>query len=821
MASGKNPSIYDDRGAIGSSEELDEYGVWVKSGPQDISEESLTKDFSLDDFSGDEDANVSLDLSRDFSFSAQEDLPDFANFTGTEVTPAEDAPVDDGGISDFGEFNFESPEDDDAGVSFETTEHEGAGVEDQFEDQFIDGSMDIDIPLDTESDETMDFDSFPEIGADLQDSAEAPASAGEISFAEINPGEDEALNFEDLPGSFFEETTGETGSPESSDSFGSSDSFESGDDFTISFDDNTGFPEIPGEESPADGESGEISPPGAAPDAEESGVSTQLLLRIVNELSSIKTELSSLKKELTTARGEVSREEHDAQSPGGFFDESEDEKIALTGAEMDNILQTASFTEEAGSDAVDGAGVEEPEAQTEPESIAIEIDMDEFGPEPVITPYEEEDLSEDVPGLSEDLIAGLETELSTEPSVETPTESLIEDYSKDSPALAGETPVEEITAPNLDSDELFSDALSLDLLDDSGATISDLPDELSVDTGILSQDLELSLDDEVSPEGEISDLDLDADLSLDLPLEDREETAGIFDSSVNNITGDDSFARLIPEGFEEKPADLPLHTEDTLEDDELLDAGILSEDESLDTGLLDGDISVITETDDSMGLDAGFELDAELDEDVPAGDSEIPEVSLDLGAEFDAASLAAEEDLTIDIPADTEGGEDGGEEPVEFDFTEEPLESLDDAVIEDTESLLDNISFEEPEIVAEEVFPDIALEDEPAVELPEEESLSTDFGEFSVEAREDALDVEIPAESERKPPASPLPAEETGVSRGGTLANVPVKIREELKTVLTYMDQLLESLPEEKIEEFAKSEYFDTYKKLFEDLGLV
>jgi hypothetical protein len=35
------------------------------------------------------------------------------------------------------------------------------------------------------------------------------------------------------------------------------------------------------------------------------------------------------------------------------------------------------------------------------------------------------------------------------------------------------------------------------------------------------------------------------------------------------------------------------------------------------------------------------------------------------------------------------------------------------------------------------------------------------------------------------------------------------------------MDQLLESLPEEKIEEFASSKYFDTYKKLFSELGLV
>ena len=49
---------------------------------------------------------------------------------------------------------------------------------------------------------------------------------------------------------------------------------------------------------------------------------------------------------------------------------------------------------------------------------------------------------------------------------------------------------------------------------------------------------------------------------------------------------------------------------------------------------------------------------------------------------------------------------------------------------------------------------------------------------------------------------------------------LPDNLRHEVKTVLSYMDQLLESLPEDKIEEFAKSEYFDTYKKLFEELGL-
>ena len=45
-------------------------------------------------------------------------------------------------------------------------------------------------------------------------------------------------------------------------------------------------------------------------------------------------------------------------------------------------------------------------------------------------------------------------------------------------------------------------------------------------------------------------------------------------------------------------------------------------------------------------------------------------------------------------------------------------------------------------------------------------------------------------------------------------------LKAEIKSVLLYMDQLLENLPEEKIMEFAKSEYFDVYKKLFKDLGL-
>jgi hypothetical protein len=51
-------------------------------------------------------------------------------------------------------------------------------------------------------------------------------------------------------------------------------------------------------------------------------------------------------------------------------------------------------------------------------------------------------------------------------------------------------------------------------------------------------------------------------------------------------------------------------------------------------------------------------------------------------------------------------------------------------------------------------------------------------------------------------------------------AGIPDNLKDEIRTVLKYMDHLLEALPDEKIQEFASSDYFVMYKKLFEDLGL-
>ena len=64
------------------------------------------------------------------------------------------------------------------------------------------------------------------------------------------------------------------------------------------------------------------------------------------------------------------------------------------------------------------------------------------------------------------------------------------------------------------------------------------------------------------------------------------------------------------------------------------------------------------------------------------------------------------------------------------------------------------------------------------------------------------------------------PAAKADSASASKASGLPANLTEEIKSVLLYMDQLLEDLPEEKIVEFARSEQFATYKKLFAELGL-
>lgn len=159
---------------------------------------------------------------------------------------------------------------------------------------------------------------------------------------------------------------------------------------------------------------------------------------------------------------------------------------------------------------------------------------------------------------------------------------------------------------------------------------------------------------------------------------------------------------------------------------------------------------------------------------------------------------------------------------------------LDNVAIEEPE--LETIDFEdekleEPELTEfnidltgmETEFPaeqEIAVSEAPAVEelaVPEETSIPT-VEEF---ATTDTLSAqELAAVGGNVAPEAPVAEESESAETAQATATLPVELKDEIKSVLSYMDQLLESLPEEKIEEFARSEHFEVYKKLFEELGI-
>lgn len=110
----------------------------------------------------------------------------------------------------------------------------------------------------------------------------------------------------------------------------------------------------------------------------------------------------------------------------------------------------------------------------------------------------------------------------------------------------------------------------------------------------------------------------------------------------------------------------------------------------------------------------------------------------------------------------------------------------------------------------------IAEIQEPAVENFQEPMIEDSLEETSVE--EAVIEEAVADETYEEESNAPEPCE-TQVEQTRQ-ASIPKNLKEEVISVLSYMDQLLENLPEDKIAEFAKSEHFVTYKKLFDELGL-
>ena len=171
----------------------------------------------------------------------------------------------------------------------------------------------------------------------------------------------------------------------------------------------------------------------------------------------------------------------------------------------------------------------------------------------------------------------------------------------------------------------------------------------------------------------------------------------------------------------------------------------------------------LQDSEDDVSVSVGDDINAAFEE-ADATESDIADSAL---AEKDAyeSSKSMEEEFSLDI-----GSED--EEPVP--------ETLDESLLRDAP--------EEPAQASDDTFVDESIFDDSASEKTVAEETS----------------VEVPA-------ASAAGSDKTVITKD---------LKSEIVSVLSYMDQLLENLPEDKITEFAKSEHFVTYKKLFDELGL-
>ncbi len=676
--------------------ELEQYGVWVKAGPEDV-DESEAEDgaFALTDL-GDEafDAGESDSPGFDLDLEADEleadeletdelDLEDLAADESTDAPPADSPP---GGAPEAdaeyesvppadpgseGDDDLLTLDDDDFGLLMgdeadgpeesrdqadreEPSELEELDLDDlttdvEEESARDSASIDIDEELPGDLDDltldldTLDVDSFEESG---DQTAEEPVpdtpprdETDELELLELEPEETEEPAQEQAPR---EADSVETAAPAEDDEL-DLDALQLDDEAELAELDLSSLPGDPDtiDEDPQDvSESAEDDLPeleidddmgddlgldemfddvgavedemtetaAAEPAPDHEGRSAALLESIEHELSSIRTELADLKQELSKLRRTPAAAAPTRDTPesaddaaGGFFEDEgddDDETIALTGAELDNIMNTAEFTEQPGRP----------------------------------TEFDETSAAADA---------------------------------SDEPQDAGEFP-----------------------------DVNDILD--SVDLAPPEEEIEL-------------------------------------DSPVQEITLEET-----PDQTDTIDLDLDLGTAEEPEEPE--------EQEPL---------PVFEGSDDEIEALASMDIDAEL------------------------ADIEELEDMSAPPPADAEPSEDTA--PLDAEYLDEipqTDEAREDRAEEGPDSTADEMSLDEPFI------------DEPVIE------------ESPGPAATDAEEPESVA---------PLPDDATPI---------PENLKGELRSVLNYMDKLLESLPEEKIQEFAASEHFKVYRRLFEELGL-
>ncbi|MCR4939697.1 MAG: hypothetical protein K5930_06260 [Treponemataceae bacterium] len=312
---------------------------------------------------------------------------------------------------------------------------------------------------------------------------------------------------------------------------------------------------------------------------------------------------------------------------------------------------------------------------------------------------------------------------------------------------------------------------------------------------------------------------------IKLPETESNESTGFFsgeeDDETIALSGDELNNILNSADFTEETA------EPVLQDDLLTSSEEIKEEPVASIPEENTATDNTAQVEDDLAYENGEGPDTSIDFDENVTEPVIDDINFDI----DNDEHQTEENIPdeIDIPSNNDSFV---VDASSTDFLDDKVPTLDEALSSDKVSYLneessDNVSFDEAKDEKSEGFVPITQEELTStfdhasaneIEDTEEEIDDTpaesvfEGEQWEQESFADQESDEIP---EELPEEEPLSSSEAAAE-----PSMSDDLKNDVKSVLSYMDQLLENLPEEKIAEFARSEHFEVYKKLFTELGL-
>ena len=752
------------------TKELDSYGVWVKRAPQDASEEAL--DLDLPDFS-------------DFQETAdQTGIIEEQNDNEVPVADQDSSATDENGeisIDDFVTDGFTDPNEAYAPSSPNPPEQDGElSLDDFMEGGFeapSEGSTDSESASESDEvslDDFLDGDFSDDAGASSSDEISIDDFLDDDSVSSAKQKEDDITNDEplDIDVDFTESeedavpTTEITEENESE----NEESFADDDDMFDSIEkiETASEPEAETPVTESNIELEDVSLDDFNLEESDDATAAALGASINSSVSSGEETVS-----LDSFGIDSSSEEMPAGTGSSRKQQTVDYELAIT--EEDNV-QSAPVIDEIKSDSVT-QNKEETTETTVNNELLEKIVSDLSG------------LKDEINSLKNDLAElkeknTLDNISSGQNDGEQPAEREIELPVQSEPA---EEPGgffnsdEEDDTIALSGDELSNIVSNADFTEETAEPDTQY-DESTEETVTEEQ-----------PEQELPE-DFSADFSNDTPF------GGIEDTVIPDEEPDSGLSMDINEEILEEPnlddietnADIPEEIEIPKVDDI---AETQDEEPALDDILVE---SSSTDFMDSVTDSTNMQPDIEITEPVE------PEL-----AEEEAAITKEEaDDITSEYSADTaENTEPVLDEDAALELPEESSSDAENTAEESTDDIFNETAIEDAQHTQDAMMNDI-MNEAPSVDNALSEENVDYLSKDNTVLSDDEAAV---AESEPEPSAE---TEQTDTS------DLPSDIKEDVKSVLLYMDQLLENLPEDKIMEFAKSEQFTTYKKLFNELGL-